>query len=263
MERKHVSVGLTALGITSNRPLQGAYYEMAKSLTGMTGGTEQSVHVSVRNRSMLRLVSLAGIAGPVLFWIGVVVLGTLTPGYSIISDYISTLAAVNAPYAIFQRANFLVFGGSVIAFAFALARWTRQGWRPWPGIVLIGIFGAGLIGAGVFQDNLANPSSTTAQVHQFVSIIAFVAALIGMPLTTRGLERSERWSEYRHRFPSIGLAIVLVASLVIFRVGLDTWWAGLAQRQFLLLLTGWIVYHAVSLYHLTQRTPERINQNFT
>lgn len=222
----------------------------------MTDEAEQPVHVPVRSQSMLRMQSLAGIGGPVLFWAGVVVLGAVTPGYSPVSDYISTLAAVDAPYAIVGRANFFMFGGCVVAFAFGLARWTREGSRPWTGIVLVGVFGVGLIGAGLFQDTPANPSSTTARIHQLVSSVAFVSALIGMPLTSRGLERSERWPEYRYRFTSIGLALVLVASLVVFRVGLDTWWAGLAQRQFLLLLTGWLVLHAVTLYRLTRRTDD-------
>ncbi|MDG5777388.1 DUF998 domain-containing protein [Haloarculaceae archaeon H-GB2-1] len=218
----------------------------------MTGETGQSVPTPLRNPSTIRLVSLVGIAGSVVFWVIVVALGVLTPGYSFVSDYISTLAAVDAPYAIIQRANFFVFGWSIIVLAFGLAHSTRDGWRLMTGIVLIGIFGAGIFGAGVFQDNLANPSSTTAQVHQLVSIVAFVAALIGMPLTSWGFERSEWWPEYRYPFTSFRLAIVLLASLVVFRIGLDTWWAGLAQRQFLLLLTGWIVFHAVTLYRLTR-----------
>lgn len=142
-----------------------------------------------------------------------------------------------------------MFGGGILAFAFGLDCWSREGWRPWLGIVLIGVFGAGIVGAGVFSDDLANPNSTTAQIHQLVSSLAFIAALISMPLASWGFERSERWSD-RYRFTSVGLAIVLVASLGVFRVGLDTWWAGVAQRQFLLLLTGWIVLHAVTLYRL-------------
>ncbi|WP_158237389.1 DUF998 domain-containing protein [Halegenticoccus soli] len=199
------------------------------------------------------MLSIAGIAGSVLFWVVVVVLGVVTPGYSVVSDYISTLGAINAPYAIVQRANFVMFGGSILAFAFGLDRWSREGRRLWLGIVLIGVFGAGIVGAGVFQDDVANPHSTTAQIHQLVSGVAFVAALIGMSLASWEFERSERWPEYRYRFTSVGLAIVLFASLAVFRVGLDTWWVGVAQRQFLLLLTGWIVLHAVTLYRLTRR----------
>lgn len=148
-----------------------------------------------------------------------------------------------------------MFSGGILAFAFGLDCWSREGWRPWLGIVLIGVFGTGIVGAGVFSDDLANPNSTTAQIHQLVSSLAFVAALIGMPLALWGFERSERWPD-RYRFTSVGLAIVLVASLVVFRVGLDTWWAGVAQRQFLLLLTGWIVLHAVTLYRLIRRNQD-------
>lgn len=123
----------------------------------MPSETEQPVHSPVRNHSTLRVLSLAGIGGPVLFWVGVVVLGVVTPGYSAISDYISTLGAINAPYAIAQRANFFVLGGSILAFAFGLDRWIREERRPWLAIVLIGVFGVGVVGAGVFPNDWRTP----------------------------------------------------------------------------------------------------------
>ena len=84
-----------------------------------------------------------------------------------------------------------------------------------------------------------------------VSSAATNAALVGMPLTSREFERSERWPAYRFPFTSTALAVVLFMSLAVFRVGLNSWWAGVAQRQFPLFLTGWIVFHAARLYHLT------------
>lgn len=77
-----------------------------------------------------------------------------------------------------------------------------------------------------------------------------------MPLASWGFERSERWPNYRYRFTSVGLAIVLAVSLAVFNAGLNTWWAGLAQRQYVLLLTGWIVCHSVTLYRLTHRNQD-------
>jgi len=201
-------------------------------------------------RSTVQLLAVAGLGGPVVFWLVVVVLGALTPGYSAVSDYISTLGAVGAPYAVVQRVNFVVFGGSVMALAVGLDHWSRESGRPWVGIVLVGVFGAGILGAGIFQDDLLQPDSMTAQIHQFVSSTAFVAALVGMPLASRKFEQSERWPAYQSRFTSTVLAVVLFASLVVFRIGLNSWWAGAAQRQFLLLLTGWVVFHAVRLYRL-------------
>ncbi len=39
----------------------------------------------------------------------------------------------------------IMFGGSILAFAFGLDCWSREGWRAWLGIVLIGVFGAGIV----------------------------------------------------------------------------------------------------------------------
>jgi hypothetical membrane protein len=222
----------------------------------MTQKRRQSVDSGLWSHSTHQLLAAAGIGGPVVFWVVVGMLGVLTPEYSAVSDYISTLGAVGAPYAIVQQVNFVMFGGSVIALAVGLDRWSHEGGRPWVGLVLVGVFGAGVIGAGVFPDNPLHPDSLTARIHQLVSSVAFVAALVGMPLASREFERSERWPAYPFRFTSTALAVVLFVSLAVFRVGLYRWWAGVAQRQFLLLLTGWIVIHAVRLYHLTDDNRE-------
>ncbi|WP_368410991.1 DUF998 domain-containing protein [Halomarina pelagica] len=91
----------------------------------ITGEAGQRVPIPIRNNSTLRLLLLADLSGLVLFWVVVVVLRVITPRYSVVSDYISRIGAVNAPYAIVQRASFVVFSWSVLTFIFGLARGTH------------------------------------------------------------------------------------------------------------------------------------------
>lgn len=80
-----------------------------------------------------------------------VVLGVITPGYSVISDYRGTPGVGKAPYAIVQRANVIVFGVSILAFSFGLYRSSREGKRPWLVVILIGAFGAVSSAQGRFR----------------------------------------------------------------------------------------------------------------
>lgn len=210
-----------------------------------------SPRAGTRPGSTVRWLALTGLAGVVVWWTVIVVLGALDPGYSHASDFISALGAVNAPYAPVQRVNFGVLGASIIAFAVGLDRWHRAGWRHWLGVLLLGVVGLGIIGAGVFQGNPAAEQSTTHVYHNRVSTVAFLAALVGIPLTTWRLARDERWPGYHHWVVPVGMAALMLAGVVVFGISIDTWLAGIGQRLYVGLFTGWVAYHS---YGLSQAT---------
>ncbi len=76
--------------------------------------------LSVRANNKLRMLALAGAVGPALFTALVVYLGSLTPGYSQITQEISDLGATGAPNAVMQDLNFLLLGGLIFAFSVGL-----------------------------------------------------------------------------------------------------------------------------------------------
>lgn len=149
-----------------------------------------------RTNSLLRRLALAGVIGPVLFWMVVVVLGAVTPEYSHVSDFVSALGAVHAPYGMVQQANFVMLGAGILALVVGVDRWNRGGWRHWLGVVLLGVFGLGVIGAGVFPADLVNPDSATNQYHDLVSLVAFFTALLGVPLISWRLSQNNGWPGY-------------------------------------------------------------------
>lgn len=199
-----------------------------------------------RPRQPLGRLALAGAVGPLLFWGVVFLLGAVTPEYSHVSDFISTLGAVGAPYAVIQRINFVVLGVGVLSFAAAMHRWFDDGRRPAVSTLLLALLGLGVVGAGVFQSNPAAPESTTNVIHESVTGIGLLGGIAGISLTSRRFDRDPRWPG--HRFATAAIVVAALVTAALFFVGIDTAWVGLAQRLFIGVLTGWVAYHAFGLY---------------
>ena len=86
--------------------------------------------------------------GPLLFIVVLLIEGATRPGYSAWSTAGSYLALSNQGWE--QIANFIVCGSLIIAFAIGLRRiWPTGRASVW-GPLLIGLFGLGLVIAGVF-----------------------------------------------------------------------------------------------------------------
>ena len=91
---------------------------------------------------------LCGVIGPLLFIVVLLIEGATRPGYSALRNYGSDLELSNQGWE--QIANFIVCGLLCIAFAVGLRRIWRTGRASVWGPLLIGIFGLGLVVAGVF-----------------------------------------------------------------------------------------------------------------
>jgi hypothetical protein len=94
------------------------------------------------------LLISGGVIGPLLFIVVLLIEGATRPGYSAWRTDVSYLALSNQGWE--QIANFLVCGSLCIAFAVGLQRIWRTGRASVWGPRLIGLFGLGLLIAGVF-----------------------------------------------------------------------------------------------------------------
>lgn len=211
------------------------------------------------SNSAVKWAGITGIAGPIIWWVVIVVLGLMWAEYNAINNFISELAAVGAPHAIIQQLNFYVLGASIIVFAVGLLIWSDRGWRLLIGVPLLVVFGGGVIMAGFFQYDPNNLQAATTQYHDLATEVTFPPAVLGIAMTSWGLKHDDGWSGYRNRFVPLGIALLAIASFVVFIVSVPTGtrgelgsvgWAGLGQRILLLVLTGWVAYHAFSLYRL-------------
>ena len=131
------------------------------------------------------LLGYGVLAGP--FYV-LVVLGQalLRPGFSLVHDDASLLS--NGSFGWVQILNFVLTGSMVVAFAAGVARALGQGRGATWGPRLLGVFGLGLIAAGLF---LADPMDgfpagapqghpTVASVHGMLHIAAAGVAFLGL-----------------------------------------------------------------------------------
>lgn len=222
---------------------------MAQENNELTGRGSQTSQV-------VQWLALAGFTGPILFWVVVFVLGFLTPGYSYVSNYISRLGAVHAPYAIVQQVNFVVLGVAILAGVAGFDRWNRGGWRHLIGVILLSAVGIGTISLAVFQADMIQPESTTNQYHTFLAYVAFGSAILGVPLMSWRLNKSDRWPGQGHWVTVLTTAVLMVGAFAIFLLSRGTWWVGLGQRIFVGTLSVWMAYHSFKLYRVATGSQE-------
>lgn len=202
-----------------------------------------------------RHLALVGIVGPVIWWLLIIINGALTPGYSHITDFISTLGAVGAPYGLIQKINFAVFGSSILALSLGIHHRFDGRRRPRVGTVLLGTFGVGVVLAGVFPENPAAPESTVNMLHNLVSTIAFVAGIVGVSLISRRIGIDERWPSYPYELT--WTVVVVHATFVVFMYSIftESGFVGVTQRVFIGVMTLWVVIQSYRLYRLGASAP--------
>jgi hypothetical membrane protein len=198
----------------------------------------RSAPVAVTGSTTSRLVSCGLIAGP-LFVVAFLIQGALKgSGYDALRHPVSSLALGDHGWV--QTANFLLCG--LLTIAFAVGLW-RSGLRV--GGVLIGIWGLGLVGAGVFVTDpvsgfpvdtpAALDYTTIGALHDGFSLPAFLALAAAQVVLSRG--RGLKWCLY-----SLLSATIFVTTFLLASTGFDqnpslVDVAGLFQR--LCVTVGW------------------------
>jgi hypothetical membrane protein len=189
------------------------------------------------SRQTVKLLAAAGIVGPIVFIILVVVQGILQPDYSHIAMPVSALAAWPAGWL--QDLNFFVFAGMMAAFAIGLNQAiapTRFGFL---GIALLLANALGLFLAGLFHWIDVNGVPTETPEHVVAAILTFSSVSIGLAVLSRRMSSDPRWRDLSGYVLATGL--VMLALFVVvggFAIGEGTplhQWAGLLQRVLVLV----------------------------
>lgn len=226
----------------------------------MVNHTDTRSRPIARGSSLTTLFSLGAVIGPVLFTIAWVVLGLISPGFTIwgteIAPYSPISAAVSGlglgPTAPFMNAAFIAGGLLVIAGSFgifahlpALGDGTRRAGR-----VLVALLGLGMVMDGLF-------TLESIMLHTTGFMLAIGSIVIAYFLVGRALRRSSAWR-------AIGTWMLLASPLTIaFTIlyfatfsptpeGALTGVAGLTERILLIealspvTVLGWLTSRAVT-----------------
>jgi hypothetical protein len=166
----------------------------------------------------MRKLLYAGVIGPLLFIVVFLVEGLTRPGYSAWRHYVSQLATGDGGWV--QLVNFLVCGSLAVVFAIGLRSALRGSRGAIGAPILLGLFGAALLVAGVFvTDPALGYPVGAAQVHTVHGMIHGLAGLAAFTLLPASAfvmawhfastANSRRWVIY-----SAGIGILLVAMFI-------------------------------------------------
>lgn len=207
------------------------------------------------------LLACGAIGGP-LFVATFLVEGATRANYDPLRHPVSSLALGDSGWT--QDANFIVAGLLTLAFAVGLRRALRPfGGSIW-GPLLVGVWGIGLLGAGIFPtdpvsgyppgapDRLSGYTWHGA-LHDIFSLLAFVALAVACFVFGRHFAR---WGERGWAIYSVVSGLVFVVAFVLSSVGfgevqglVDL--AGLFQRVAVTVGFGWLTLLAVRLLNLS------------
>ena len=206
----------------------------------MSESTASVLEARRRTASRLRTLALAGVVGPVLFTVLVILQGLLIPAYSHVSLPISALEAW--PTGWIQRLNFWVGGCLNIAFAYALHLGVQPARRGGTGVPLLVLGGMGLVLAGLFPWVMVNGVPTETPLHAVGAITTFAATGLGWLMLSRRMSADNEWRDLSTytMTTSVGMLVLFIA-LGVFAIDDGTPlhpWAGLLQR---VLCTVWFI----------------------
>ncbi len=195
----------------------------------------EEIRVGSAERPRTRTLAVAGIVGPALFAVGVLVQQLYRrDSYDPIGQIISDLTA--GPYGWVQQVNFVVFGLLMIAFAVGLHREVRPARSGWVGPAIIGVNGVNLVVGGIFplRQDAAGLVYDPAGVHTVNGAIFFVGIGIGLVAVSPRLRSDSRWHGVATYSLVTGIALLVLWALLVTLVRpagapLHDWF-GLAQR---------------------------------
>ncbi len=181
-------------------------------------------------KSVFRLLSIGGFVGPIIYVIVLSILGFFEPGYNHVTQYMSELAAVDAPNMVWMNVfGFMLLGVLLVGFGFALDYSIKKNRWGWIGPFLVIVSGVGLVLTGFFPCDLG--CVNTSLVGWFHGLWSFIAqfALIGAPFFMFfRLRYDTRWVGFQWismGFFSVGIVLGLLYKSYVFDASV-----GLLQR---------------------------------
>src|SRR6266566_954377 len=226
------------------------------------GSTMQTEKNHSTDQSLVtRFLIAGGAIGPLLFIIVLLIEGATRPGYSAWHNYGSSLSLGDQGWM--QIANFIACGLLTLGFAIGLRRVFRTGRSSVWGPILLGVFGVGLIVAGVFVTDpslgyppgthISGPQTLHGTIHGVNAIITFGSLAIACFVMARRFAGDPNWKGWALYSIVTGVLVVMsfIAATVVSALdesgvfpGSPT---GLLQRIGIIAGWGWIALMAIRI----------------
>lgn len=196
-----------------------------------------------RDDRLTRALLACGMVGPLLFILVFLVEEATRPGYSIVRNFVSSLALGPGGWA--QVANFLVCGVLTLAFVVGLRRVISSGPASLFGVGFLGIYAVALITAGMFSTDpgqgyppgIPTPAHPSGHgiIHALAGLVVFVSLSLAIFIFTRRFAVREGWSGWTVYSALSGLATL---GFFIASVAPTPGLSGILQR--VAIIVGWV-----------------------
>ena len=207
---------------------------------------------SIQSDRTQRLLAICGIIGPIVYTIVLVTLGSLQPDYNHITQTMSELGAVDAPYAIVMNtAGLPLLGLLIIAFAIALNRGIRDGINSKIGPTLVAVSGAALVMTGIFPcDPGCVNVSIVGTLHSIFAMVAAFAMILALLSISQRLKKDRQWQGYT--IYSLITLVVALSLSAVYGLNILEPWSGALQRASMGVLLLWMEVVAIKLVRLSK-----------
>lgn len=206
-----------------------------------------------------RFLIACGAFGPIFFILVFLIEGATRPGYSAWHNFVSSLSLSDQGWM--QIANFLICGALVLCFALGLGQVMRAGRGSLWGPLLLGVFGLGLIIAGLFVTDPGQgypagthgngPQTLHGTIHGVAGLICFCSVAIACFVMARRFAGDPGWKGWALYSTITGIVVLVffVASLTVAVLEehgvLSNAPIGLFQRIAIIAGWGWISFVAL------------------
>ena len=194
----------------------------------------------MKQLTTLALISIA------YFVIVIVTLHFLRPDLNPISRPTSEYAV--GPYGFLMTTAFLSMSVASLSLVIGLSKGIPQSARSRIGLILLGIWGVGVLVAMSFPiDPEGSRQTITGIIHRINGPLGFLSLTIGTILVSKRFGRDTHWRPiYR---TALSLSLVMLAAFIITAVNMatDSGFGGVSQRVFLIVFTTWFILTTLHL----------------
>ena len=192
----------------------------------------------------MQKIKYAVITGIILFWLMVIINGFIYPGYSHVSQFISELGAMEAPFTfIINYFGILPFGVGIALQGFYLfKRGPSNKSRFFTSIFLL-LSGFLFVIAGLYNCDVRcsfENISTEGLIHNIAAMFAFLLGVMAMISFGIGILFEKLKLTWKTSFNIISLLAVLLFLVIAFE-GIDSPVRGIYQRAFLINFSVWLI----------------------
>ncbi len=194
---------------------------------------------------MKQLTTLA-LIGIAYFVIVIVTLHFLRPDLNPISRPTSEYAV--GPYEFLMTTAFLSMSIASLSLVIGLYKGIPRSARSRIGLILLGIWGVGVLVAMSFPiDPEGSRQTITGIIHRINGPLGFLSLTLGSVLVSKSFGRDKHWRPiYRS---ALSLSLIMLVTFIITAVNMttDSGFGGLSQRIFLIVFTTWFILTTLHL----------------